>query len=158
MERQDAGKIRCLKYDEIQEYLRNRYPLLMVDYAPEVVPGKYANGIKNLTQDEWFFQCHFPGDPLVPGVLQLEAIFQTAALSIHTLPGNKEKKSYIARVKDVGYFYYIRPGEIMKIKTQLKTWKHGVGQGGGVIYVDDKIACKAKYTLVIEDDVVRKEG
>ena len=149
--------VRQLKYNEIQGYLRNRYPLLMVDYAPEVVPGKYANGVKNLTQDEWFFQCHFPGDPLVPGVLQLEAIFQTAALAIHTLPGNKEKKSYIARVKDVGYFYHIRPGEIMQIKTVLKSWKHGVGQGEGMICIDDIIACKAKYTLVIEEDVVRKE-
>ena len=93
----------------------------------------------------------------MPGVLQLEAIFQTAALAIHTLPGNKEKKSYIARVKDVGYFYHIRPGEIMQIKTVLKSWKHGVGQGEGMICIGDIIACKAKYTLVIEEDVVRKE-
>lgn len=144
-----------LDYKEIQKYLRNRYPLLMVDYAEVVCPGKSATAIKNLTINEWFFKCHFPGNPVMPGILQLEAIFQTAALAVHTLPENKDKTSYIARANNLAYFDHVRPGQILRIVTTLDSWKRGIGKGSGVIYVKDKIVCRATYTLVIEDDIIK---
>lgn len=156
MKKEQEQKNFSLDYMEIKEYLRNRYPLLMIDYAENVCPGQSAKAVKNLTHDEWFFQCHFPKNPLVPGILQLEAIFQTAALAVHTLPGNKEKTSYIARVTDVAFFSHIRPGQILHIETFMESWKRGIGKGNGVIYVNDKVVCKAGYTLVIEDDIIRK--
>lgn len=144
----------ALSADEIQEYIRNRYPLLLVDNAPRVLPGKYAYGEKYLPEDTWFFPCHFPGEPLVPGVLQLEAMFQTAALAIHTLPGNKTKKSYIARVSDVFYFMHIRPNEVMQINTTIESYRRGIAKCSGQILVGERMAAKASFRLVIEEDLV----
>ena len=65
-----------LNYVELLEYQQNRYPYLMIDFVDEVVPGKFANGYKNLSNNEWFFPTHFPGEPNMPGALQLESFAQ----------------------------------------------------------------------------------
>ena len=75
----------------ICEYQQNRDPYLFIDYATEIVPGKSAKGYKVLNEDEWFFKVHWPNDPNMPGMLQIEALVQMSALSILTLPGNKGK-------------------------------------------------------------------
>ena len=74
-----------LNKEKILFYQRNRDPFLMIDYATEVVPGKIANGYKNLNNDEWFFKVHWPEDPNMPGALQVEALTQMGALSILTI-------------------------------------------------------------------------
>ena len=85
----------CLDYNGIHEYQKNSYPYLMIDYAEKIVPGKSAKGYKNLTANDWFFKCHFPGQPSMPGMLQVEAIVQMFALSILTLPGNKIGRAHV---------------------------------------------------------------
>ena len=75
----------------IYDYQKNRPPYLLIDYVNEVIPGKSANGYKNLKEDEWFFKVHWPGDPNMPGLLQIEALVQMCALTILTLDGNKGK-------------------------------------------------------------------
>ena len=77
-----------LNKKEILEYQQNRPPYLMIDFAEEVIPGKSARGYKDLTEGEWFFKVHWPGDPNMPGFLQIEALVQMCALSILILPGN----------------------------------------------------------------------
>lgn len=146
-----------LDYNEIKNYLRIEYPLLMVDYADEVYPGKSSKAIKNLTNNEWFFQCHFPGNPVMPGTLEIESIFQTAALAIHTLPGNKEKTSYLVRADKLMYLGFARPGDVLRIETFIQRWKYGVGKGYGEIYVRDKVICRLNFVLAIEDDIVSLE-
>ena len=79
----------------ILEYQKNRDPYLMIDYATKVVPGKIAEGFKQLSDNEWFFDVHWPGDPNMPGMLQIEALVQMASLSILTLPNNKGKIMYL---------------------------------------------------------------
>ena len=79
---------------ELQEYQPNRYPFLMIDHVDEVIPGKSAKGYKDLKKDEWFFKVHWPNDPNMPGMLQIEALVQMCALSILCLPGNKGKIIY----------------------------------------------------------------
>ena len=78
-----------LNKKEILEYQKNRPPYLMIDFAEEVIPGKSARGYKDLTEGEWFFKVHWPGDPNMPGFLQIEALVQMCALSILSLEGNK---------------------------------------------------------------------
>ena len=78
-----------LNKEQILEYQQNRPPYLMIDFAEEVIPGKSAKGYKDFKEDEWFFQVHWPSDPNVPGMLQIEALVQMSALSILSLPGNK---------------------------------------------------------------------
>ena len=90
---------------EILEYQKNRYPYLMIDVAEEVVPGKFAKGFKNLSSNDWFFKCHFPGDPNMPGLLQIEAMVQMSALVILTLPKNKGKIMYISKLKKATFNY-----------------------------------------------------
>ncbi|EGK62593.1 (3R)-hydroxymyristoyl-[acyl-carrier-protein] dehydratase [Centipeda periodontii DSM 2778] len=142
-----------LDYNGVKEYSCVEYPLLMIDYAECVIPGRSAVAVKNLTNNEWFFQCHFPGNPVMPGTLEMEAIFQTAALAVHTLPGNKEKTSYLVRANNLMYLGFAHPGDTLRIKAELKRWKHGVGSGHGEITVKDKIVCKIDFTLAILEDM-----
>ena len=83
-----------LNLKQICEYQQNRDPYLMIDYVEEVVPGKFANGYKDLKED-WFFKVHWPKDPNMPGMLQIEALVQMAALTILTMPENKGKVVYL---------------------------------------------------------------
>ena len=79
-----------LDRNEILEYQQNRDPYLMIDEATEVIPGKSAKGFKKLKNDEWFFKVHWPSDPNMPGMLQIESLVQMSALSILTLQEIKE--------------------------------------------------------------------
>ena len=86
-----------LSNSEILDYQQNRYPYLMIDYADNVIPGQLSEGYKQLNKDEWFFKVHWPSDPNMPGMLQIEALIQMAALAIVTLPGNKGKVIYLTK-------------------------------------------------------------
>ena len=88
---------------QLQEYQPNRYPFLMIDHVDEVVPGKSAKGYKNLKEDEWFFKVHWPDDPNMPGMLQIEALVQMCALSILSLPGNKGKVMYLTSANNMKF-------------------------------------------------------
>ena len=104
---------------KILEYQKNRDPFLMIDEATDVLPGKSSNGYKDLKVDEWFFKVHWPGDPNMPGVLQIESIVQMASLSILTLPNNKNKLMYIHSVEKVLFKKKILPGERLIIETNV---------------------------------------
>ena len=92
-----------LNKKEILEYQQNKPPYLMIDFADEVVPGKSAKGYKDLKDDEWFFKVHWPSDPNMPGMLQIEALIQMAALAIVTLPGNKGKVIYLTKANNLEF-------------------------------------------------------
>ena len=85
-----------LDLNGILEYQQNRYPYLLIDIAEEVIPGKSARGYKNLTTDDWWVEVHFPGDPNMPGAMQMEAMVQLGALMVTTLPVNKGKVVYLS--------------------------------------------------------------
>ena len=139
-----------LNKNEICEYQQNREPYLMIDYATEVIPGHSADGFKNLKEDEWFFKVHWPNDPNMPGMLQLEALTQMCALSILTLPDNKGKIMYLASANNIKFFKKVTPGKKFLIKTKVKSFKRGIAtcEGSGFIS-DEVIACKAEFNLVL---------
>ena len=93
----------------ILEYQQNRDPYLMIDYVDDVEPGKYANGYKNLKRDEWFFKVHWPKDPNMPGMLQIESLVQMSALSLLSLPGNKGKIVYLISATNLKFIKKILP-------------------------------------------------
>ena len=95
---------------ELLEYQPNRYPFLMIDEVTKVQPGVLAEGLKNLTNNEWYFPIHFPNNPNVPGVLQLEALAQMLTVAITTLPGNKGKITH-ALSHEVRFRKEILPGQ-----------------------------------------------
>ena len=87
----------------IKEYQQNRAPYLLIDHATEVIPGESAKGYKDLKEDEWFFKVHWPNDPNMPGMLQIESLVQMCALAILTLPGNKGKVVYLTSANNLKF-------------------------------------------------------
>ena len=132
-------------------YQRNRPPYLMVDIAEEVIPGASAKGYKQLTTKDWFFECHFPGDPTMPGMLQVEAMVQLCALAILTLPGHKGKVAYLTALSHIKFKQKVLPGHRFDMDTKLHSWKRGVGQCSGRGMVNGELACEANFTLVLPD-------
>jgi len=135
----------------IYEYQRNRPPYLMIDEAVEVIPGVSAKGYKNLTKDDWFFKCHWEGDPNMPGMLQIEALVQMCALTILTLAGNKGKVVYLISANNLKFSRKIVIGDRLDIETKLLSWKRGVGSCAGIGSVNGEIACRADFTIVMPD-------
>tara|TARA_B100000242_G_C42906668_1_gene420441 strand:- start:97 stop:549 length:453 start_codon:yes stop_codon:yes gene_type:complete len=141
-----------LNLKQICEYQQNRDPYLMIDYVEEVVPGKFANGYKDLKED-WFFKVHWPKDPNMPGMLQIEALVQMAALTILTMPDNKGKVVYLVSADNLKFKKKIIPGDRLKIETKLISWKRGMGNCTGKGTVNGEVACSADFSLILPDKV-----
>lgn len=138
-----------LDLDAIIDYQMNRPPYLMIDVAEAVVPGESARGYKDMSADLWFFACHFPGDPSVPGLLQIEAIVQMAALALVTLPGNKAKVCYLTTTDKARYKRKVVPGDRFTIETRVLSFKRGIARLEGTGSVNDALACQAEFGLVM---------
>ncbi|MBQ6133883.1 MAG: hypothetical protein IJI65_07015 [Lachnospiraceae bacterium] len=145
-----------LSREDVLEYIKNRPPLLMIEEA-YVIPGECAYSEMILKDDAWYFKCHFPGNPMMPGVLQLESIFNTAALPIKLLEGNKYKTTNIAEVKKVHYRKHIRPGDKIRIDVKINKNRRGLSFMDGRIKAGDEICCEAEFVLVILDDILNVE-
>ena len=143
-------KKKSLNSLELLKYQPNRYPFLMIDYVTNVIPGKKADGYKHFTNNEWFFPVHFPGNPNVPGALQLEALAQMLTIAITTLPGNKGKVTH-ALSHIVKFKREILPGETLNIETKVLSWKRGICIGVGRGFVSKQLACEAEMTITIPE-------
>jgi len=140
-----------LDMDGLFAYQMNRPPYLMMDRAEEVIPGKSARGYKDLPPDTWFFECHFPGDPNMPGMLQVEALVQMAALTVLSQPGNKGKIVYLTNVKNIILRRKVVPGDRYYMDTELISWRRGIGKCVGTGSVNGETACKAEFGIVMPD-------
>ena len=140
-----------LNKDQICEYQKNRDPYLFVDYATEIVPGKSAKGYKELTKDEWFFKVHWPNDPNMPGMLQIESLVQLCALSILTLPGNRGKIMYLVSANNIKFIKKIVPNTKLIMETEVKSFNRGLAICTGVGIIDNEIACKADFNIILPD-------
>ena len=137
----------------IHEYQQNRKPYLLIDFATEVIPGKSANGYKDLEKDEWFFKVHWPNDPNMPGMLQIEALVQMCALSILCLPGNKGKVVYLTSANNMKFIKKIIPNTRLYIETKIKSFKRGLAICEGIGLIKKEIACKAEFNLILPDEI-----
>ena len=133
----------------IHEYQQNRFPYHLVDVAEEVVPGVSAKGYKHLSINDWFFDCHFPEDPNMPGMLQIEAMVQLCALTIFTLDGNKGKVAYLSSASNLKWSRKVVPGDRLDMDTKLVSFKRGIGLCTGIGSVNGELTCKADFTLVL---------
>ena len=142
-----------LNKEQILEYQQNRPPYLMIDYAEEVIPGKSAKGYKDFKEDEWFFKVHWPRDPNVPGMLQIEALVQMSALSILSLPGNKGKVMYLTSANNIKFIKKIIPNKRLYIETKVKSFKRGLAICEGLGLIEKQIACKAEFNLILPEEI-----
>ena len=142
-----------LNKKQIIRIQKNRDPYLLIDYATKVVPGKSVAGYKILKKNEWFFKVHWPGDPNMPGMLQVEAMVQMSSLIIFTLPSISEKTLYLADSNNIKFFKKIVPGDKLKIVSKLISNSRGLYKFESEGYVKKKIACKANFTLILPGSV-----
>ena len=142
-----------LSKKEILLYQQTKDPYLMLDGATELLPGDSYKGYKNFSDDEWFFKVHWPNDPNVPGMLQIESLVQMSSLAILTLPGNKGKIMYLTSANNIKFIKKITPGKKMLIETKVKSYKRGLALCEGVGFVDEEIACKAEFNLILPDEI-----
>ncbi len=135
---------------ELQQYQPNRYPFLMIDKVVDVLPGKYAKGYKNLTNNEWYFPKHFENHPNMPGALQLEAMAQMLTVAITTLDGLQGKVTHALEHK-VRFKKEVLPGDRLDINTELISWRRGIAIGTGICMVGDEEVSSAKMTITIPE-------
>ena len=134
---------------EIMEILPHRHPFLLIDTIEELEPGKRAVGKKCVTFSEPYFAGHFPGNPVMPGVLIIEALAQTGAVAILSLPENRGKTAYFAGIDKAKFKQMVRPGEVLTLETQIIRTKGPIGVGEAVATVDGKLVAKAELTFAL---------
>jgi len=122
----------------------------MIDVVEEVVPGEYARGFKNLTWNEWYFPLHFPGNPNLPGALQLESLAQLLTVAITTLPGLQGKVTH-ALSHAVRFKREVIPGDRFDMVVHVESWSRGIARGQGVASVNGEIACEATMKIAIPE-------
>lgn len=140
-----------LNIDQIEAILPHRYPFLLVDRITECVPGESAKGVKCVTANEPFFQGHFPGFKVMPGVLIIEALAQVGAVAILTEPGSEGKLALFGGIKNARFKRQVRPGDVLELECRLTARKGPVGFGTAEARVEGKLACKAELTFALTD-------
>lgn len=135
----------------IVEMIPHRYPFLMVDRLIEVIPGESAVGIKNVTANEPFFQGHFPGRPVMPGVLIIEAMAQTAAVIVVASLGTSAegKLVYFMSIESARFRKPVEPGDQLKLICRKERQRANVWRFTGEARVGDTVVAEAVYTAMI---------
>lgn len=138
-----------LTTQEIMEILPHRHPFLLIDTVEELEPGVRVVAKKNVTFDEPYFAGHFPGNPVMPGVLIIEALAQTGAVAILSQPEWKGKTVYFAGIDKAKFKKKVLPGDTLILETEIIKVKGPIGIGKAVARVDGKLACSAELTFAI---------
>ena len=138
-----------LDVKQIEEIIPHRHPFLLVDYIEDYEPGEFAVGYKCVTFREDFFRGHFPKEPVMPGVLIVEALAQTGAVAILSVEGNKGKTAYFGAMNNVKFKKKVVPGDKLRLECEIIKQKGPVGVGKAVATVDGKVAVSAELTFMI---------
>ncbi|ACA46912.1 3-hydroxyacyl-ACP dehydratase FabZ [Clostridium botulinum] len=138
-----------LDINEIKRIIPHRYPFLLVDKITELEEGKSAVGYKNVTVNEYFFNGHFPEEPVMPGVLIIEALAQVGAVAILSKEEFKGKIAYFGGINKAKFRKKVVPGDELKLSIELTKIKGVAGVGKAVATVDGKVAAEAELLFVI---------
>lgn len=134
---------------QIQELIPNRYPIFFMDKVTELTPGEHVTAIKNVTINEEVFQGHFPGEPVFPGVLQVECLAQAGSIALLMMDDFKDQTAYLGGLNKVKFRKKVVPGDVLELKVDIVKLKEYAGIGKGVAYVDGKKVCEAEMTFII---------
>ena len=142
---------RSLDSQAIAALLPHRYPFALVDRILDYEPGQWAIGRKCVTRNEEFFNGHFPGNPVMPGVLLLEALAQTGAVAALSLPENRGKLALFGGIKEARFRRQVTPGDVLTLHCELVEQRGPVGLGKASAWVEGKCAVTAQLTFVLTD-------
>lgn len=134
---------------EIMNIIPHRYPFLLVDTIEELEPGVRALGKKCVSVNEPFFQGHFPGNPVMPGVLIIEALAQVGAVAMLSQPQFEGHTAYFAGIDKARFRQKVVPGDVLLLETEIIKVKGPIGIGRATARVNDKVAAQAELTFSI---------
>lgn len=140
-----------MQVNEIMKRIPHRYPFLLVDRVLELEPGKRGVGIKNVTVNEPFFQGHFPGIPIMPGVLIIEAMAQLGAVVVLGMPENQGKLALFAGIDNVRFRRQVVPGDQLRIEVEITRLRGTIGKGKGRAFVDGELAVEGEIMFALVD-------
>ena len=140
---------KMLNKEEIKEIIPQREPFLMIDEVEEYTPGESAVAYKNVSEDEYYFKGHFPGNPIMPGVLIVESLAQTGAVAILSMEENKGKNALFGGIDKLRFKKQVVPGDRLKLEVKIIKKKGPIGIGEAIATVDGKVAAKGELTFAI---------
>ena len=135
--------------EEIKNIIPQRDPFLMIDEVEEYVPGESAIAYKNVNEQEWYFKGHFPGNPIMPGVLIAESLAQTGAVAILSMDENKGKNALFGGIDKMKFKRKVVPGDRLKLEVKIIKRKGPIGVGEAIATVDEKIVAKGELTFAL---------
>lgn len=138
-----------LNKEQIKQIIPQREPFLMIDEVESFIPGDSAVAYKNVSIEEPYFKGHFPGNPIMPGVLIIESLAQTGAVAILSEPENKGKNALFGGVDKLRFKKSVLPGDKLKLEVKIIKRKGPIGVGEAIATVDGKIAVKGELTFAI---------
>ena len=138
-----------LNKNEIKQIIPQREPFLMIDEVEEYVPGESAIAYKHVSEDEWYFKGHFPGNPIMPGVLIVESLAQTGAVAILSMEENQGKNALFGGIDKLRFKKTVVPGDTLKLEVKIIKRKGPIGIGEAIATVNDKIVAKGELTFAV---------
>ncbi|MCY6485277.1 3-hydroxyacyl-ACP dehydratase FabZ [Clostridium aestuarii] len=141
----------ALGIKEIQEIIPHRYPFLLVDRIEEIEEGKRAVGYKNVTINEYFFQGHFPQEPVMPGVLIIEALAQVGAVALLSMEEYKGKIAYFGGINKAKFRRKVVPGDVIRLEVEMTKMRGPAGFAKAIATVDGKKAAEAELMFMVGD-------
>ena len=140
-----------LNREAIEEILPHRAPFLLIDEVLELEPGKRVVARREIRADDWWFAGHFPGRPVMPGVLTIEAIAQAGAVAVLADEANRGKLPFFAGIDDCKFKRIVEPGDVLSLECEFVRVRGPVAKGEGVARVGDEIAAQAALTVFVGD-------
>lgn len=138
-----------LNTEQIKEIIPQREPFLMIDEVEEYIPGESCIAYKNVREDEYYFKGHFPGNPIMPGVLMVEALAQTGAVAILSMEENKGRNALFGGINNLKFKKQVVPGDRLKLEVKIIKKKGPIGIGEALATVNGKVAVKGDLTFAI---------
>ncbi|EKK20391.1 3-hydroxyacyl-ACP dehydratase FabZ [Fructilactobacillus florum] len=136
---------------EIMDLIPNRYPILFIDRVDEMVPDESIVATKNVTINEQYFQGHFPGNPVMPGVLIIESMAQVASILILSSPAFEHKTAYLGSIKNAKFRRMVEPGDVLTFKVKMEKVRDHAGLVACEAWVGDEKACETKLTFIVDE-------
>jgi 3-hydroxyacyl-[acyl-carrier-protein] dehydratase len=136
--------------EEIEQILPHRKPFLLIDEVLELTPGVGAAARKHVREDEWYLTGHFPGRPVMPGVLIVEALAQTGAVAVLSEEENRGRLALFAGIDGCRFKRIVEPGDTLDLRCELEQVRGPIGRGKAEARVGGELACKATLTFAVE--------